>query len=70
MVLYCKDKLLNVIKAENDPEIISIRKHVFNRFVDIGIFVEGFDNNLKAIVAKIPERKQLNIVNVRLDIGY
>jgi len=44
--------------------------NVLNRFVVIGIFIEGLERNFKTIVEKIPERKQLNIVNVRLDIGY
>jgi hypothetical protein len=69
--LYCRDRLLNVINAENDPEVRRIRKNVFNRLDEIvEVFVNDFDRNFKVILAKILENRQLNIVNVKLDIGY
>jgi hypothetical protein len=41
-----------------------------NRFDDVWVFVEIFGIHFNAIDAKTPERKQLIIVNVRLEIGY
>jgi hypothetical protein len=36
----------------------------------VEVFVNDFDRNFKVILAKILEKRQLNIVNVKLDIGY
>jgi hypothetical protein len=58
------------MNAENDPEVRRIRKNVFNRLDEIGVFVDDFNKNFKAMLAKTPENRQLNIDNVKLEIEY
>jgi hypothetical protein len=58
------------MNAENDPEVRRIRKNVFNRLGEIGVFADDFNKNFKAMLAKTPENRQLNIDNVKLEIEY
>jgi hypothetical protein len=37
---------------------------------EIGVFADDFNKNFKAMLAKTPENRQLNIDNVKLDIEY